>query len=252
VVSAQDYFAYGEILRSYNAGDANDRFKFTEKERDTESSVGNIPGYDYFGARYYDPEMGRWLSVDPLWEKYPGWSPYNYTLNNPLRFIDPDGREGVEHTGYEYKDKTHIVTTHAQTKTENDDGSITTTRSVTETVLDQNGEEISTTQTNTITTIDKDGNVATEKSQSSGSSDFHKSNVATISDWAKYNGGSYAESKSSFQNGLLGLTALVISTINAPLGLALGIPPGSDWLNNEIRPQLKNKTYLGSKIHKKE
>jgi len=42
-------------------------------------------------------EMGkeqpaRWLSVDPLADKYPGWSPYIYTLNNPLLFIDPDGR----------------------------------------------------------------------------------------------------------------------------------------------------------------
>jgi hypothetical protein len=48
VVSVQDYYAYGEILRSHNAGDVNDRFKFTEKERDTESEVGSIPGYDYF------------------------------------------------------------------------------------------------------------------------------------------------------------------------------------------------------------
>jgi RHS repeat-associated protein len=94
VVSAQDYFAYGEVIpeRNYNAGDVNDRFKFTEKERDKESAVGSIPGYDYFGARYYDSERGRWLDVDPLADKYPGWSPYNYTLNNPIKNIDPDGK----------------------------------------------------------------------------------------------------------------------------------------------------------------
>ena len=44
-----------------------------------------------FGARYYDSNLGRWLTPDPLADKYPGWSPYNYVMNNPLRLIDPNG-----------------------------------------------------------------------------------------------------------------------------------------------------------------
>lgn len=85
---AQDFYPYGEVLRQYTTGsNVNDKYKFTEKERDTETN------YDYFGARYYDSQIGRWLQVDPLADKYPGLSPYNYTLNNPLKYFDPNGKE---------------------------------------------------------------------------------------------------------------------------------------------------------------
>ena len=46
----------------------------------------------YFGARYYDPAIGRWGSVDPLTHKMTAWSPYSYTFNNPVLYTDSDGR----------------------------------------------------------------------------------------------------------------------------------------------------------------
>jgi hypothetical protein len=44
----------------------------------------------------YDPQLGRWHSVDPSAEKYSSWSPYNYVLNNPIILMDPDGEDPRE------------------------------------------------------------------------------------------------------------------------------------------------------------
>ena len=66
------------------------RFAFNGKEKDDEvKGVGN--SYDY-GARIYDPRLGRWLAVDPLARKYTDLSPYSFVGNMPIQAIDPDGK----------------------------------------------------------------------------------------------------------------------------------------------------------------
>ena len=63
-------------------------FVFTGKERDEET------GYGYFGARYMDHElMTMWLSVDPMADKYLSISPYAYCAWNPVKLVDPAGKE---------------------------------------------------------------------------------------------------------------------------------------------------------------
>ena len=62
-------------------------YLFNGKELDTET------GLYYYGARYYDPRVSLWLNVDPLAEKYPNISPYTYVANNPIKFVDYDGRD---------------------------------------------------------------------------------------------------------------------------------------------------------------
>ncbi|MEZ5048503.1 MAG: RHS repeat-associated core domain-containing protein [Saprospiraceae bacterium] len=79
---------YGETMVEQKVdGDFSTPYRFTGKEEDVET------GLYYYGARYYDPKLSIWMSVDPLADKYPSLSPYNYTMNNPLRFTDSDGRK---------------------------------------------------------------------------------------------------------------------------------------------------------------
>ena len=84
------YLPYGEPFVNQRAAGSTyrERFTFTGKERDEET------GYSYFGARYMDHElMTMWLSVDPLADKYPSISPYAYCAWNPVKLVDPDGRD---------------------------------------------------------------------------------------------------------------------------------------------------------------
>jgi RHS repeat-associated protein len=80
-----DYYPFG--LEIPVSGSTFNQVKYNSKELQTEAK---LDWYDY-GARFYDPVIGRWHSVDPLAEKSRRWSPYTYCMDNPIRFIDPDG-----------------------------------------------------------------------------------------------------------------------------------------------------------------
>ena len=94
----------------------NAPYTFSGKEKDVETGYGYVKKLRFFsslafgngkqvfhyahclrrfGARYYDSGLSIWLSVDPMSDKYPSMSPYNYCANNPVILVDPDGREVI-------------------------------------------------------------------------------------------------------------------------------------------------------------
>ena len=101
VKSRYDYLPFGQELSSNVSGRTTAmgysaahglRQKFTQKERDAES------GLDYFLARYYSSVQGRFTGVDPLLSsgkthRPESWNRYSYCYNNPLRYLDPDGKK---------------------------------------------------------------------------------------------------------------------------------------------------------------
>ena len=79
------YIPYGEVFVEQRNGSWASPYLFNAKELDEET------GLYYYGARYLDPTGTRWLSVDPLFEKYVGMTPYGYCAGNPVRLVDVDG-----------------------------------------------------------------------------------------------------------------------------------------------------------------
>ena len=84
VEEVNHYYPFGGVFAS--SGDVQP-YKYNGKELDRK---GGLDWYDY-GARHYDAALGRFLTVDPMAQKYWQWSPYAYCLDNPVRYVDPDG-----------------------------------------------------------------------------------------------------------------------------------------------------------------
>jgi len=86
-VEVNHYYPFGSL---FSTSTNVQPYKYNGKELDTKKGLN---WYDY-GARHYDATLGRFTTIDPLAEDMAIWSPYGYCYDNPMMFIDPDGKRG--------------------------------------------------------------------------------------------------------------------------------------------------------------
>jgi RHS repeat-associated protein len=93
IINQTDYYPFGMMMNnpalSNNTTTPDTKYQYNGKEFNADLGLNLL---DY-GARWYDPAVGRFTSVDPLAEKYKDMSPYNYTINNPISNVDPNGMD---------------------------------------------------------------------------------------------------------------------------------------------------------------
>jgi RHS repeat-associated protein len=110
IIKEDHYYPFGlniSALSSTAPLSKPNNFKYNGKEFDKDFDLG----WYHYGARMYDPQLGRFPSVDPLADAFVSVSPYVYNLNNPVYFVDPDGRIPLPgpFTGRGYRQKNSII-----------------------------------------------------------------------------------------------------------------------------------------------
>ncbi|UUC47428.1 thrombospondin type 3 repeat-containing protein [Flavobacterium cerinum] len=118
VIAYNDYYPFGMLVPNRHESTEDYRYGFNGKEDDDELK-GEGNSYDY-GFRIYDARIGKFLSVDPLTESYPWYTPYQFAGNTPIQAIDLDGLEEYHYTLTVKNGKTKFTLTKVKTHNEHD------------------------------------------------------------------------------------------------------------------------------------
>ena len=91
VLEENNYYPFGLKHQGYNFLTGNPAYNYQYNGKELQKETG----WNDYGARMYMSDIGRWGVVDPLAETSRRFTPYNYAFNNPISFIDPDGRRAM-------------------------------------------------------------------------------------------------------------------------------------------------------------
>ncbi|TSE03153.1 RHS repeat-associated core domain-containing protein [Aquimarina algiphila] len=102
IVEEKNYYPFGLQHKGYNNTVLSEHpYGYNGKEENDELGLGTLD----FGARNYNPDLGRWMNIDPLAARYDAYSPYSFTINNPIYFVDPDGKQIIIYYNYGGKER---------------------------------------------------------------------------------------------------------------------------------------------------
>jgi RHS repeat-associated protein len=124
IVQINHFYPFGLNMEGdWNGAPGKNKYQYNGKEWNDDFGLG----WNDYGARFYDPALGRWNAVDPLAEKAQDWTPYRYGFNNPIKFIDPTGmaEDWIPEVTVEKDDKGKAKAAHVTLKAEKGDNAQT-------------------------------------------------------------------------------------------------------------------------------